>query len=436
MSSLNSNRKSSTQEIWVPGDGAFGKGENPLANRLHKIHALQDELTSSPSSHDVMELILATATSLDICLADDTPLVWFIVSGNPGSDKTQTVFSLKGALNAYFLDTLTAQSFISGYINEQTGKPADDLLPKLDGKCLVIKDLTSLFSEREEKVKAVLGALQSIYDGAYARAIGTRGTVEYDSHFSIIGCITPLALRKHHRYMSLIGSRFLINRVLPLSAEEIEEGFAIVWDTPNRKALIQRLQALVVEHVEDIFTSSHQISPETPEQQESINRLAQLLAKGRSVIYSGRTPSEDGSQGGYEIGNIQTEEPWRGVYQLRNLGRALTRVHGRSRITSHELELLRRVVLSSISVDWGEVLGQFRQHPDGFTVQLCAQGIGKSEPWVRHLLKELEATKIIHADREKASAIYYLPGPEFKEFLVQPIDPLDHSLDLSGISGN
>lgn len=412
--------------------GSATGSNNSLSDRLYQIHTLQNELTSSPSSHDVMEFALATATSLDICLADETPLVWFIVVGEPGSDKTQTVLNLKESSISKFVDTLTAQSFISGYINDQTGDQPKDLLPELDGKVLVIKDMTSLFSEREEKVKAVLGALQSIYDGAYARSIGTRGLVEYVSHFSILGCITPLALQRHQRYMSLIGSRFLINRILPLSSEAYEKGFYLIWKNTNRKALMKSLEKLVLEHIEDIVTTPFQLEPETTSQQDYINRLAQLLAKGRSVIYYGKSNSSEDSQGDFqkETGQIQTEHPWRGVYQLRNLGRALTRVHGRKAVTAHELELLRRVVLSSISFNWGQVLGQFPNHKDGMTAQQCAGGIKKGEVWTRHLLKELVQVGILQGGKGQSS-IVYRPYPEFQDLLYPLIELLDHLGDLS-----
>ena len=295
--------------------GTFRNGKpmvcySSLADRLSDIHRLQDELTSSPSSHDMLELAMATATSLDICLADETPLVWSIMAGAPGSDKTQTVLAMREAVNAYFLDTLTGNSFITGFVPEGGKKPVEDLLPQLDGKCLVIKDMTTLFSLREDKVKEILGALQSIYDGAYARSIGTRGTVKYNSRFTILGCVTPLTLRKHHRYMSQIGSRFLIYRILPLTEEQIEEGFALVWDTGDRKHKLQELQRLVIEHIEDVLTCPFVLEPETPEQQDTINRLARLLAQGRTVLHSQRVQN-DFDKFEYQITDRQTEHPWR-----------------------------------------------------------------------------------------------------------------------------
>jgi hypothetical protein len=88
---------------------------NTLGQRLEKIHYLLDELTSSPSSHDVMEVAMAVATSLDLSQKDDTPLVWLIIVGVPGSDKTQRVLTLKKCEQTTFIDTLTPNCFASGY---------------------------------------------------------------------------------------------------------------------------------------------------------------------------------------------------------------------------------------------------------------------------------------------------------------------------------
>ena len=64
---------------------------NRTAERLFQIHGLQEELTSSPYSHDILELALATATSLPVFEQDESGLVWMLIVGRPASDKTQTV---------------------------------------------------------------------------------------------------------------------------------------------------------------------------------------------------------------------------------------------------------------------------------------------------------------------------------------------------------
>jgi hypothetical protein len=144
-----------------------------MAERLLRIHALQEELTSSPYSHDIIELALATATSLPVLEQDESGLVWMLIVGLPSSDKTQTVLQFQGAPHTFYLDSLTENSFASGYVTSEGRATSKDLLPELDGKCFIIKDLTTLFSMREEKVRQIFGDLQSICDGEYAKATGT-----------------------------------------------------------------------------------------------------------------------------------------------------------------------------------------------------------------------------------------------------------------------
>jgi hypothetical protein len=193
--------------------------------------------------------------------------------------------ALREAPNAYFLDTLSGNSFITGYVSESTGRPAEDLLPKLDGKCLIIKDLTTLFSLREDKVKEVLGNLASIYDGEFAKATGVR-SASYKSKFAILACVTPMVLRKHHRYMSTIGSRFLINRIVSPTQVEIEKGFELIWEDTGRQQKITEFRQLVVDQVEDLLTLTFVTVEVPPKLQERISLLAQFLARGRTVFYS------------------------------------------------------------------------------------------------------------------------------------------------------
>src|SRR5262249_19669257 len=155
--------------------------------------------------------------------------IWLLGVGAPSSDKTESVLGLRQMPETYFLDSLTENSFVSGFINPD-GTAASDLLAELKGKCFLIKDLTTLFSLKEDVLKRVLGDLQSIYDGFFARFTGTRGKVEYETQLTIVGCVTPLALARHHRYISEMGSRFLFYRLIPLNKQEREEGFQIIWE--------------------------------------------------------------------------------------------------------------------------------------------------------------------------------------------------------------
>lgn len=408
---------------------------------LLKIHAAQAELTSSNYSHDLLELSLADAISLPISEDDGSALVWLMAVGPPSSDKTETVLTVTDLPTVYRLDTLTENAFISGYVNPDGSEPKD-LLAELGGKCLLVKDYTTLFSLREETVKKILGDLQSIYDGEFTKFMGTRGRVSHRARFSQVGCITPLALSVHHRYMAMIGGRFLFYRVLPLSEAERTEGFEIAWEQKGRRAKVSELRHLVSAYAYQLFQNPPPLEAETPQQQEQVNCLASLLAKGRSVVRSGKREFEnlEGKMVSYyEMDEIQTEEPWRAFQQLRNLGRALARVHRRPRITDHELELLRRVVLSSMPVDRAEVLALFRERKHltsdgGLTRKACQHGIGKSYGRAKQLLTELTAIRLLQPEKVEAKNVkeeyVYFPVTPFEGLIQKPLETLDHILNL------
>ena len=63
--------------------------------------------------------------------------------------KTEAVFTLKGVNSVFALDTLTENSFLSGYVEDKVpgqkpkGKKKPQLLDQLDGKTVVMENVTA-----------------------------------------------------------------------------------------------------------------------------------------------------------------------------------------------------------------------------------------------------------------------------------------------------
>ena len=239
---------------------------NQAANRLIKIHAAAAELTSSTSVHDALELALATLLTLRWMGAKDVQPIWLMIIGNPSSGKTEVVLACKNLVeHVLYVDTLTENAFGSGFVDDrQMSKyraKNKDLLGELQNtnKALIIKDLTTLFSLREDKLKKILGDLTSIYDGSYSKWTGTIGQIKYEVKFPMLACITPEVLRKHHNYMSLIGGRFLMFRLTPLSEGEQGEGFGILWNEKQREKNIRKLQQDIASHIEQLLAEPEKL---------------------------------------------------------------------------------------------------------------------------------------------------------------------------------
>ncbi len=409
------------------------------ADRLLRVHALLDEVTSSPWSHEVLELGMATVVSLPISEPDETALVWLLIVDAPASGKTFIVLLLKTASGVYYADTATENFLASGYRDDKTGKSAPDLFKELDGKCVIFKELGTILSLRPDKVRKFLGDLQAIYDREYHKLTGTVGTIHGKAAFSIVACVKPATLHDHQEYMARIGPRFLTYRPPELTEAQEAEGLGMLWDAGQehkRKNVLADLRKLVAEHLQDCSKRPLDSKPETPEQQEFVDRLAQFVACGRTVVRRQKVHDPKTGKVRYEPEVVQQEGPFRAQQQLRNLARGLALVHGRTHVTDHELELVRRVAAHSVPADRADVISLFPDHPLGLTVKSCAAGIGKSEDRARQLLEELVLVKLLTRKKAEPNGgrpeTIYVPVARFADLLTIPIKPLDHAVDLTG----
>jgi hypothetical protein len=380
----------------MPSKTSGRNAHNPTAERLRAIHALQSELTSSPYSHDILELALAVVTSFR--LGHQALLPWLMVVGVPSSDKTNTILALHDAANTLFVDALTEHVIASGFVDEQGKSKRRDLLSRITDGCVIIKDLTTLFSMRQDKINKILGDLQSVSDGDYEKISGVGKGVRWKGHPSFIGCITPTALAEHQHYLAKIGSRFLLYNVPQQTEDQHREGFDLQRRREAQAAKLAKFRHLVHEHAADVFKADVTVKPKTDEQNRLVEDLARFLARGRGAAYWPKVEWSETPQ----LASMQIEEPYRLYGQLRILSQALASVHGRDEVTDHELQLLRRVALSTIPVNRASVLRVLRTGvcarqdlPDG-------TGLGKHHTW--RALDKLKYAKLVQVGDGKPTS--------------------------------
>src|SRR4030095_10220020 len=222
-----------------------------LASRLGDLHTLLDSYVSAPTRHDDLDIVLAAVYAVHLGLQDGRPPFWVLFVDPPASGKTAIVMSVRPATDrGVFLDAPTQESVTSAAVSKK-GAKATKPLPLLHHKCLVVKDLTTLFSMKHDLVRKILGDLQSIYDGEYSKAIGTgfdgKAIIESQSYFGFVGCITPAALQGHQRYLANIGTRFLIYQRPPMTPADRAKGYTL-QARPDRGALKISIQELACEH--------------------------------------------------------------------------------------------------------------------------------------------------------------------------------------------
>ncbi|OIO55541.1 hypothetical protein AUJ46_01065 [Candidatus Peregrinibacteria bacterium CG1_02_54_53] len=367
---------------------------------------------------DLVEVVLAAYISKEI---EKRNPIWIMLVGNPSSNKTQLVTLLAKAVDTVMIDVLTTNPFISGLSNKE--KP-QDLLPKLDGKCFIVKDYTSFFGRSEETVKQLLSDLVSIYDGNFSKHSGARGTIRYEAAFSHIGCVTPMGLSQRQRYMNQVGARFLTIRVSELNDEQREECFGIAWSEDLKERITAASQT-----ASDYITSlcggirkyRVQLQPVAEEIRRQLNLLAELVARARGEVRT-RTQQFETEEGEVktfeEVEEIQKEEPFRALHQLKALCRSLAILKGKEEVTQQEFLTAKRVALSSMPVQRAEALSVFHAESK-VTAKEGSDILDKNYKTVKRHLDQLVYLGVLQRVKDIDGKTWiYEPHPKFRSLIL------------------
>ena len=170
-----------------------------LMDTFRKWLWIEDDIT--------LDIVMATVLS---ALFPGDP-VWLLVIGPPGGGKSELVRALSGH-HIYSLDTLTTKSLVSGF--KEQGKTATfGILPDLDGKVLVIKDLTVMLQNVSARYEEnIFTQLRAAYDGEYSSAHGSGlKRQSYKSTFGVVAAVTPI-VDEFRTLSSALGERFITIR--------------------------------------------------------------------------------------------------------------------------------------------------------------------------------------------------------------------------------
>lgn len=367
---------------------------------------------------DLVEVVLAAYISKEL---EKRNPIWIMLVGNPSSNKTQLVTLLAKAVDTVMIDVLTTNPFISGLSNKE--KP-QDLLPKLNGKCFIVKDYTSFFGRSEETVKQLISDLVSIYDGSFSKHSGARGTIQYESTFSHIGCVTPMGLSQRQTYMNQVGARFLTVRVSELTDEQRAECFDVVWSEDLKERIVAASQAAsgyVTALCEGIRKYGVQLQPVSAEIRTQLNLLAELVARARGEvrIRTHKFETEDGEVKTFEeVEEIQIEEPFRALHQLKALCQSLAILRGKQEMRQREFLTVKRVALSSMPVQRAEALAAFCTEPK-LTAKEGSDILDKNYKTVKRHLDQLIHLGVLRREKDIDGKTWiYEPHPKFASLML------------------
>ena len=111
------------------------------------------------------------------------------------------------------MSNLTENTLVSGYRDPKVPTKDPSLLPELDGKVLVIKDLAPLMGMHW--FAAVVAGLRDAYDGFTSRR-GNLGRLSYEARFTLLAAST-LAIERTDTVEQELGERFISSVLVVLT---------------------------------------------------------------------------------------------------------------------------------------------------------------------------------------------------------------------------
>lgn len=314
--------------------------------------------------------------------------VWLFIIGPPGASKTEVIRSFNGLAEigkVYITSKLTPKSLISGWVSKKA-KFDPSLMPKLDGKTLLIKDFTSILSMQRESREQVFSDLREAYDGYLDRDLGNLGHKGFFAHFSVIAGVTPI-IDRYSSFQQHLGERFLKIRLKELDINpKIQKA---IENEMKQKEMREEL----TNAVKQLFRQEFNLKDVklSKEMKDHLVHLANFSGICRTTV--SRDPYQQ---------NILTDIPEYEIgtrigIQLAKLGRSLATIDNKQEVGSGEYEILKRVAKDTIP-NKTRILIEFlynHSRPVWFTTEEVVEGVNVEERTCRRALDDLLVLNLV-----------------------------------------
>ncbi len=294
----------------------------------------------------------------------------------------------------YRSDKFTPRAFVSHATNMKKKQLDEiDLLPKIENKILLTKELAPLFRGREDEIKDNFAMLIPVLDGdGFTSDTGAQGNRGYRRKilFNWIGCTTPLP-PSMHQIMSQLGTRLLFYEVpsKPPSTQDLVDYGLLEHrnqaEVECHDAVNSFILTLYAAH--PIGTVPLNTVVITPPQMHVLVRWAQFLVEARAELKH----EKDGSN--WVVSGVNPPEgAWKVLNYLMDLVRGHALVCGRDHADGSDLKIVSRVATSSAP---GHLRPLIRSIGRGDidteqAMKLCAV----SRPTAIRYLREMETLKL------------------------------------------
>lgn len=313
--------------------------------------------------------------------------IWLMIVGPPGCGKTLPMIALQHAPDIYAVSAFKPTALISGW--GMKGGTDMSLIPKLDGKILLVKDMSSLLSQNRDVVSEILGLLRDAYDGACSRVFGTGVERKYKTRFGFVGATTP-DIDMHWGLNVRLGERFLRYRYHSTDLEQvyskIDKSLESLTAEDKVDEAIERSCLGYLKGLQEGNTYPKLSSL------KQIGRLAQLGAILRTTVARGYRSQEI-------LALPEWEEATRYAKQLAKMALALAYVRGKETNDEQEMEDLKKLVRDGIDARVERICEVVYQRPNMNTAEIASR-VNLPAWTVKMCLDDLVVARVILQHRD------------------------------------
>lgn len=414
------------------------------AKRNEKYEYLKEMVKANlPSLWEPLHMVLAVRSMLYI--REITLPFALIVLGPPSTLKTVSMELLRGYPNNFFTNKFNPRAIVT---HNSTGTEEDlrniDLLPKWKNKIVLLPELATMFTKKEDDLREDLGVLTGILDGhGYESDSGARGHRGYSGEYMFV--IADASVEIPYRVYKVLGSLGPKLYFLRLDRGEMSEEELMEYMTgasfDQKKKMIKTALYDVLKWLEirpDLVSNSGENGSDGSNSNNNndsifvagkmsvdsiadkkiavryITRLAKLLAPLRGVVM---TWEKDGFNPEFDHGTITVENSSRATTSLRNLAYGLAFLEGRNHIEVEDVIYIIRVVMSTTSIERCSIFTSLINNEGKLTTRDIENILSITEHPARRTMTELDALELVKKKEDDYGNLYIKLRKKFEWFL-------------------
>jgi len=287
--------------------------EPPRRRKTITTRAKHEDLYTAFASELKLDSEDAIAVVMATILANRLPgdPLWVLFVGKSGAGKTELLTTLDGYAECLFTAEFTPHTLVSGMPTANGRDPS--LLPRLDGKVLVIKDFSVILSMHPTGRDEIFGQLREAYDGTYKKQFGNGLTREYESSFGLIAAVT----NRIDEFGSLhagLGERFIKYRI-PSPKVRMEQDIIMsaIMKAGKEDGMRERLKQCVTEFLDNTPDDEPKVDMKTA---KIITSIAVVISRLRGSVSINEYTGVQHSKATFEMGTRlakQLVRLWKGL---------------------------------------------------------------------------------------------------------------------------